>query len=165
MNASYRADANARLILDVNARFCNHERHSHNLLLCVRDTRALRSARMPHAAEKVLMHWWPQRGPSSNTHHDDPQQGAHHVVFQVCRGPPLWRERGLDSEGSALGSGALQLRDPVCGFPGELWTTKVTIGGRVSIDRPEHIEALNNGCWTHIEDVLNGLADLFVRNC
>src|SRR5262249_79317 len=32
MNASHRADANARLILDVNARFCNHERHSHNLL-------------------------------------------------------------------------------------------------------------------------------------
>src|SRR5437016_5557337 len=43
MNASHRADADARLILDVNARFCNHERHSHNLLLGARDTRALRS--------------------------------------------------------------------------------------------------------------------------
>ncbi len=38
----------------------------------------------------------------------------------------------------------------------------MAIGSRVPIDRPEHIEALNNGRWTHIEDVLNGLANLFV---
>src|SRR5712692_988875 len=40
----------------------------------------------------------------------------------------------------------------------------MAISGRVPIDRPEHVEALNNGRWTHIEDVLNGLANLFVGN-
>src|SRR5262245_59032798 len=40
----------------------------------------------------------------------------------------------------------------------------MAIGRGATIDGPEQVEALNNRRWTHIEDVLNGLADPVIRD-